>query len=246
MEGATRTRHLTKHTLLRQAKIGHGILYSSMAPIIGMTADIHNKRHRIGVSYSSSVLKAGGIPLILPPISGLESDYLSICDGFIFSGGDDPIMENWGIQTHQKATPVSIERQDFELSLLKQLQFRPEVPVLGVCLGMQWMGLVAGGKFNQHLSDDLLQNHVESTHAVVGKIGSGIVHSNHHQAMTDVGDLTVIATAEDGVIEAVKCNFRKWYIGVQWHPEQTAESQLGQELFNQLVASAISSKSIKA
>ncbi|MDP7005812.1 MAG: gamma-glutamyl-gamma-aminobutyrate hydrolase family protein [Phycisphaerales bacterium] len=215
-----------------------------MGPIVGITADIHENRHRLAVSYSNSVLNAGGVPVILPPIFGAEWDYISVCDGFIFSGGDDPIMEHWGITTHQKSTPVSIERQVFELSLLEKLQSKPKIPILGVCLGMQWMGLIAGGTLNQHLPEDVLQIHSDSNHEVDGLIGAGIVHSNHHQAITDAGNLTVVATSDDGLIEAVRCNSRNWYVGVQWHPERTDDEILGQGLFNQLVKATISSKVI--
>jgi putative glutamine amidotransferase len=206
-----------------------------MKPCIGITVDYHEKRHRVAAAYSNAVQKAGGVPILLPPLVGLESHFLTICDGFIFSGGDDPAMEYWGIETHTHAIPVSIERQTFELSLLTHLQKHLEVPVLGVCLGMQWMGLLAGGTLNQHLEEPFATNHKESSHLISGLIGEGVVHSHHHQAMSSVGSLDVVATAEDGVIEAVQDPNHHWYIGVQWHPERTDDLQLGLGLFSQLV-----------
>jgi putative glutamine amidotransferase len=66
-------------------------------------------------------------------------------------------------------------------------------------------------------------------------IGSGKVHTHHHQALNHAGSLSIVATSDDGVIEAVQDYSKKWYVGVQWHPERTENSQLGQDLFNQLV-----------
>jgi putative glutamine amidotransferase len=213
-----------------------------MAPIIGITADQHENRYRVGSAYASAVMKAGGIPLILPPIVGMESNYVNICDGFVFTGGDDPIMEEWEIETHANTTPVAPERQSFELSLLKDLQQLPDVPVLGVCLGMQWMCLIANGSIEQDLKEPYASNHKSGEHPVSGLLGAGTVHSHHHQAMTTAGSLDVIASADDGVIEAVSDVNRLWYIGVQWHPERTEEMHLGQELFDQLVHSSAKKK----
>ncbi len=206
-----------------------------MLPIIGITADHHEKRHRVAIAYSNAVKIAGGIPIILPPISGLESYFIKICQGFIFTGGDDPIMEEWDIPTHPNTTKVNIARQEFELGLLKGLKCQPDIPVLGVCLGMQWMCLLAGGSIEQDLAEPYAGNHTDSNHQVTGSLGDGVVHSHHHQAILNAGSLEVIATANDGVIEAVQDTTRRWYIGVQWHPERTENSHLGQDLFTQLV-----------
>ena len=209
-----------------------------MAPMIGITSDLHETRYRVGAAYANAVLKAGGTPIILPPLIGEESKYISICDGFVFSGGDDPNMERWGVSTHPSATVVNKQRQDFELTLLEKLQTLPEIPVLGVCLGMQWMGLIAGGTLDQDLSSPIAENHADTEHAIEGTIGFGIVRSHHHQAMTTSGNLTVAARADDGMIEAIQDESRSWYVGVQWHPERTTDEMLGQGLFDQLVAAA--------
>jgi len=115
------------------------------------------------------------------------------------------------------------------------LQYREDVPVLGVCLGMQWMSLVAGGRIDQDMSEQLAQIHADGNHSIVGSLGAGIVDSHHHQAIVDAGSLVVVATSKDGVIEAVQDPHRHWYVGVQWHPERTEDVELGQGLFNQLI-----------
>lgn len=209
-----------------------------MAPIIGITSDLHETRFKVGVAYAGAVVKAGGVPIILPPIVGMEPHVLSVCDGFVFTGGDDPCMEHWGVSTHPKAKIVPKQRQEFELALLEKLQSVPEIPVLGVCLGMQWMGLLAGATLEQDLPTPLAENHADSIHEIQGHIGSGTVHSHHHQALVSAGDLVVTARANDGVIEAVEDQSRTWYVGVQWHPERTDNDVLGQGLFDQLVSAA--------
>ncbi len=217
-----------------------------MGPIIGITADHHEKRHRVGIAYANAIVCAGGIPLILPPILSQKDHYLSVCDGFVFSGGDDPQMEQWNIPTHPNATPVAKERQEFELALLTSLQEAPNVPVLGVCLGMQWMGLLAGGALEQDLSEPFLSHHIKGEHVIVGELGSGSVHTHHHQALSCAGSLSIVASSDDGVIEAVRDYSNNWYVGVQWHPERTDNVQLGQDLFNQLVAAVSTIKTIHA
>jgi putative glutamine amidotransferase len=176
--------------------------------------------------------------LILPPAVSQTDHFLAICDGFVFTGGDDPHMEQWGISTHECATPVAQERQEFETALLTSLQERKTVPVFGVCLGMQWMGLVAGGTLEQDLQEPQAKHHIQGQHAITGELGEGLVHSHHHQALVDAGTLSVVANADDGVIEAVRDYSRAWYVGVQWHPERTENSLLGQDLFNQFVKAA--------
>ena len=143
-------------------------------------------------------------------------------------------MEQWGIVTHESATPCDKERQAFEISLLKHLARVPEKPVLGVCLGMQWMGLLAGGTLEQDLEPKYAAHHRSGSHKVLGELGDATVHSSHHQALLASGTLEVVATADDGIIEAVRDLDRKWYVGVQWHPERTNDQTLGQGLFNQL------------
>ena len=210
-------------------------------PLIGLTPDFVEGRIALRPTYLDAVRSAGGLPVVL---SGDPADVhaaVECCDGLIFTGGDDPIMEAFGAETHPAATPVDPRRQAFELALLSVLDERPEKPVLGVCLGMQMMGLHAGGKLDQHLPETLpsFQLHAGgSEHAVNGSLGDGIVWSRHRQALVDPGSLNVVATADDGVIEAVEAADRRLYLGVQWHPERTVAGELGSGLFKRLVEAA--------
>jgi len=232
-----------------------------MSPIIGITTDVSDPgqgkplRLDCSLAYSRSVAGAGGIPVLLPPLVALAADHLRLCDGFVFTGGDDPRTETFGQPTHPAAKPVHPDRQAYELALLALLRGRRAgAPVLGVCLGMQFMALHAGGRLNQNLADTLPtaaahRGMHEIIPAPVGAAGSaggppplalarGAVYSNHHQAVSNPGSLTVLATSPDDVIEAVADLKRRFYIGVQWHPERTQEPGLGAGLFTALVRAA--------
>lgn len=209
-------------------------------PVIGITADLADDRYRVSRAYADLIERAGGVPIVLPPRPGSGPAILNLCDGFVLTGGDDPSMECFGEPTHPRATPVHPDRQSFELELLALLAPR-DAPLLGVCLGMQLMGLAAGGRLDQHLPDSLDSAALHwdhGAHDVAGTLGTGTVHSHHRQALTDAGSLDVIATAADGVIEAIRDSGRPFRVGVQWHPERTDTPALGSDLFRDLVSAA--------
>ena len=210
-------------------------------PLIGITTEIDGDRHQVATAYSASVREAGGIPLLLPCEPACAGDYVRCCDGVILSGGEDPIMEQWQCPTHPKAKKMDPRRQAFELAVLAALDEQADRPVLGICLGMQLMGLHRGGALDQHLPESLATADCHgpvSVHAVQGTLGNGEVHSHHHQALSDAGGLRVVSRAPDGVIEAVCDESRPFYLGVQWHPERTGDVALGAGLFRGLVQAA--------
>jgi len=213
-----------------------------MHPVIGITMDMDEERAFVRPGYAAAVERAGGMPLLLPPRTARVTDYVELCDGIILTGGDDPIMEHWGIATHPKATKVHQQRQAFELALLEALKTVVDVPVLGICLGMQFIALQAGGSIEQHLPDvngEIAQRHWgRRVHEVEGDIGAGVVLSHHRQAITDPGSLRVCASAPDGIIEAVRDDDRPFYLGVQWHPERTEDEALGISIFRGLIEAA--------
>lgn len=215
-------------------------------PLIGLTADIEDGRHQLRHAYLDAVIRAGGLPVILPCDVALVEQIVhgGMIHGIIFTGGNDPIMEPFGQPTHARAKPVDPRRQAFELALLQALErHRPELPVLGICLGMQMMGLHAGGSLDQHLPDSLVTagDHWANAHAVHGEIGAGVVASHHRQALIDPGNLCVSATSDDGTIEAIQSppdSNRPFYLGVQWHPERTDDETLGLGVIQRLVDAA--------
>jgi putative glutamine amidotransferase len=222
-------------------------LSSEMArPLIGITVDNadgdNGRKYESNVAYSRTVAESGGVPLLLPQEVELAAYYATFCDGLILTGGDDARSEAFGVPAHPEARCVDPGRQLFELALLDSLATRR--PVLGVCLGMQLMALHAGGRLDQHLPDnfpDAVETHQHNhRHSVIfgveksallatkecgeyrlrNDLASETVVSSHHQAVVDAGRLRVVATAPDGVIEAIDDPSLPFYVGVQWHPER--------------------------
>lgn len=216
-------------------------------PRIGITADVEPERLALRHGYVECVERAGGIPIVLPPTCTDPERLLEVCDGLILSGGDDPDMTAWNEPMHAEARAIDPRRQACECALL-DLARAQEVPVLGICLGMQLMGLQAGGRLDQHLPDSLptaADHWNRRVHAVAGAIGSGEVLSHHRQAITDPGSMSVVATAPDEVIEAIADPDRPCWIGVQWHPERTDDPALGAALFERLVATAAQTTAVR-
>jgi putative glutamine amidotransferase len=210
-------------------------------PLIGITCDFRDDRMSLTGTYPAAVAAAGGLPVILPCDPAMADSIAARLDAFVLTGGDDPIMEPFGVPTHPQARPIDPQRQAFELALLEALRAHPRAPVLGICLGMQLMGLHARGTLDQHLPDTLPTAALHwggQAHAVEGALGRGPVCSHHRQALRDPGSLQVVAQAPDGVIEAVRDPDRRFYLGVQWHPERTEHEALGRGLFAHLVAAA--------
>ncbi len=210
-------------------------------PLIGITADLNAQRYESPTGCAAVVARAGGTPVLLPCLPDRAGEYASGCDGIILSGGDDPIMEHWGVPTHPRAKPVSARRQAFELALLSAAESRPELAVLGICLGMQMMGLFGGGALDQYLAESSATSGLhwpKTSHALDGRLGEGTVYSHHRQALTDPGTLRVVASAPDGVIEAIQDEGRRFYLGVQWHPERTGDAGLGAGVIRRLVEAA--------
>ncbi len=217
-------------------------------PLVAITTDLIDRRgtatSRVALDYAARVHAAGATPVFLPPIPAMIGDAIERFDAFVLTGGDDPATEPFGKPTHPKATLIHPTRQRFETTLLAELaDRRPDAPVLGICLGMQLMALVAGGELNQHLPDthpdaDLHWEHEHPVEAVHDSplVASGIILSRHVQAVADPGELEVGALAPDRVIEAVVDPGRAHYLGVQWHPERTGAGPLGQGCFDALVA----------
>lgn len=242
---------MPKHDPPHRSEAAHGQWRSSTgATLVGITPDLIEKdgtqRLICGRGYLDAVVAAGGVPVVLHPDTALIGEYLARCDAFIFTGGDDPKMEKYGYPTHPKATPVFDRRQQFEEALIEALSSTaPDMPVLGICLGMQMMALAAGGKLDQYMPDSMpdAAHHWNAVHQIKPESQSpldlrGEVFSRHKQAITDPGTLRVLARADDEVIEAVGDHKRAFYIGIQWHAERTQTAALGQELFTKLVAAA--------
>ncbi len=223
--------------------------------LVGITTDVVEAGGRekadVSLAYARCVAQSGGVPVLLPAIAAMVGEHVACCDAFVLTGGDDPRMEEFGVGTHAAARLVHPVRQEYELALLRALErTRPNAPVLGVCLGMQFMGLAARGTLHQHLPEVMATHadHKNGAHEVgllacpAWSEARARVWSNHHQALSSSGSLRVVARSDDGVIEGVQDPDRAFYLGVQWHPERTGDDNVGAGLFAQLVRAASESK----
>lgn len=177
--------------------------------------------------YARGVIEAGGIPVHIP----IDVDPAAVgerLDGIVLPGGTDidPIL--YGAEPDPDLLPLEPERDDLELSLLSAA-LEAEVPVLGICRGIQVLNVHQGGTLHQHVPEHgRFDLPIDSTiHQVSFAEGSTLhelygpsaqVNSLHHQTVADLGrDLAITAQAEDGTIEGVEMGDH--VVAVQWHPE---------------------------
>lgn len=229
-------------------------------PLVGITVDNKDNTAQSGtyessIAYSRVVAEAGCLPMLLPHEPQVVADFVSRCDAMILTGGVDPRTEVFGAPTHPKARPIDPRRQQFEMSVLEACDRDRHKPVLGVCLGMQLMALHHGGRLHQFLPEVLDDADVHQAHrchairvraadsvlcrASAGAAGEFTVVSHHRQAVADPGSLRIAAAAPDGVIEAIDDATRRFYLGVQWHPERGDAGPANRGLFEQLRATCV-------
>lgn len=207
-------------------------------PRIGITADVERDargraRHQVAGAYVDAVVAAGGLPVILPADESVRERLLAAVDGVLLTGGDDIDVRGFGIELHPEAKVMDPLRQSADFGLLRSLDRDPRMP--------RQMGLHRGARLIQHLGDSLAdadRHRGDREHPVDTAVGRGPVASSHHQALADGGALEVIGRADDGVIEAVRDPSRPFYLGVQWHPERTADDSMGVGIVRMLVDAA--------
>lgn len=238
-------------------------------PVIGITGNFGDKGLELAEGYYRSVETAGGIPLAIPPTDNrvMLLSLLDRIDGLLLSGGADINPLLLGEEPIPQLRGVCPQRDLGEL-LLTRLAYDRQIPILGICRGMQVLVAALGGKLHQDLQAAMpgtqllkhcqdMPRHVAS-HSVtaaedslVGQLlGTRIlVNSFHHQAAADPGpSLRVTARAADGVAEAVESNELKSILGVQWHPECfiTGGDSSMKPLFNYFVGEADSYRVARA
>lgn len=176
--------------------------------------------------YARSVLRAGGLPIHLP-LDADPLEYLEVCDGIVFTGGADMNPATYG----QANTASAFEqiRDDYELALLEGA-LDADLPVLGICRGIQLLNVQTGGSLHQDVPEHARYDVAPDTrtHTIAIEPASRLnlmfgstleVNSLHHQTIDTVGEgLSVVARAHDGTVEAVEMVGRD-VIAVQWHPE---------------------------
>ena len=208
-------------------------------PVIGITGNYNQETCTLAEGYYQSVLKAGGIPFIIPPFYETDrlGELLDRLDGIIFSGGGDINPLLLGEEPIRELHSITPER-DLQELLLARLAYDRQIPMLGICKGSQIINAALGGTNYQDIHTQMEgirikhsqdQDRRYPSHQVSITDGSILaklfgtelaVNSFHHQACkTAAPCLTVTAMSTDGVIEAVESNEFKSILGVQWHPE---------------------------
>ena len=210
-------------------------------PLIGITGNFGDKGCELAEGYYLSVLKAGGTPVVIPPHNDKEAlvMLLDTLDGIILSGGGDINPLLLGEEPLPQLHSVCPQRDEQELFLAREA-FHRQIPMLGICRGIQVMAASLGGKVYQDIyvqgkdatikhSQDMPRHYASHTikfeeesllHSIFGNKQTLAVNSFHHQAVSEPGPhLKVSATSPDGIIEAVESTEHKALLGVQWHPE---------------------------
>ena len=238
-----------------------------MKPIIGLTtygyqeqqtrSDYYDHHYAVPVEYVDSVKRAGGVPLLIPANGDDRETLWPIIDGIIVTGGTDVSPTHYhGDVNNESIRAVDIERDATEMGLIHQAITKKDVPVLCICRGMQLLNVTLGGSLHAHIPEirdtDIHRNKDGgwNVHSCIVQPGSLLAEimgtdcvntfSGHHQAVDRIGSgLEVAATAPDNIVEALIYPTHPWLVGVQWHPEKSAENDPTQQrLFDELVASA--------
>lgn len=213
-----------------------------VSPLIGITSvytvdEKDQSAHtQVNFAYARAVADNGGIPVVLPTVDDerVLQGYLEMLDGLVLVGGADIPPSAYGEQPHETVEPVPVPRYEFERKLIARW-LESGKPLLGVCLGMQFTNVVAGGTMIQDIPSEVGTdvNHrayhrvqIEPAGILADILGAreALVLSSHHQAVDDLGKgLRVIARSEDGVAEALERTEGGFGLFVQWHPEQMTD-----------------------
>ncbi|MEK7286526.1 MAG: gamma-glutamyl-gamma-aminobutyrate hydrolase family protein [Nitrospirota bacterium] len=232
----------------------------SDCPLIGLTTrgKDENGRYAVSARYVTSIIRAGGNPVLLPPELCQAKPLLACLDGIVFSGGGDVSPSLYAGVPHAKIYGVDIKRDRSEITLV-QMAVTSGLPILGICRGVQVMNVALGGTLIAHISDRVgnqikhrLPGDSECSHEVRLDPDSMLanffgvtkmeVPSFHHQAIDKIAPtLRQTAQSLDGVIEAVEMPSHPFAIGVQWHPE-LSEDVLQQKLFNAFIEKTIAQR----
>jgi putative glutamine amidotransferase len=221
-----------------------GISAYDVPVAFGQWADVQSVL--VPAAYTASVARAGGMPIAIPPLPG-STELLDLLDGLVFTGGPDLSPSLYGQEPHPETAGISDERDRAELGLIQEA-LRRDMPVLGICRGMQLLNVALGGDLHQHLGSETHKGPPGryTFHDVTVEPGTRLAdvlgaqtrtHSCHHQAPDRLGaGLRVSARAEDGTVEAVEQPAARFALGVLWHPEEDEVG--GAPLFGELVAQA--------
>lgn len=201
----------------------------------------------VPLTYVRSVIDAGGVPLLIPPVGEAVDDVLDIVDGLVFTGGPDIAPSLYGAPPDPNTSGERLARDVAEVVLMSAALER-ELPLLGICRGAELLNVVRGGTLVDQgtaAASGLRHGMPEfMVHAIRIEPGSRIwarlgekadVASHQHQAPHKLGkSLWAVAWSDGGVVEAIEDLAARFTVGVMWHPEESSEG----DLFEALVEAA--------
>jgi putative glutamine amidotransferase len=230
-------------------------------PLIGLNADYRAATKDspafayLAAGYFNCILRAGGTPVIVPPMDG-EEDLNSILDalqGFVMVGGQDLDPRRDGFMLHPTVRPLDARREKSDRMLMRFIAQR-RMPVFGIGVGMQLLNVQQGGNLFLHIPEDLPgalphkdpqdPGHRHGLEVTPGSLmervygdGEIRVNSMHHMAIDEVATgFSVTARCPDGVVEAIESRIDDWFaFGTQFHPEANSASALDQRIFEEFI-----------
>ena len=240
-------------------------------PLIGITMrlEISTRRFYLGRDYCEAVYAAGGVPLHIPLIPELEhiSEIVARLDGVLLPGCDtDPDPSLYAEDPHPHLGTVIPEKDETDLLVITEAEKR-NIPIFGICYGMQILNISRGGTLIQDIPSQVENaiNHQQgiprerNSHRIRIENGSLIsvlaadaddvsVNSHHHQAVKALGkDLKTTSQTSDGVIESIEDSTGKPVFAVQWHPELSWETDpLSRGLFDRFISACVSKSTANA
>jgi len=228
-------------------------------PLIGVSSDVRRARGWgdgvfVGLRYVQAVARAGGMPLVVPATTDRAAlaAALDRLDGLVLVGGLDIPPRLYGQRRHPRTRLANRQRLASD-QLLVELALAHDLPVLGICMGCQWINVMAGGDLIQDIPSVVgtAVRHAprETFHPARVEPGSRLaailgrteleVNSSHHQALGRSGQgLRAVAWAPDGIVEAVEGGGERFLLAVQWHPERLADRPEHLAIFQALVRAA--------
>lgn len=212
-----------------------------MKPVIGIFPSYCDETKRIYLNnqYLEEIIRSGGIPYIIPMSSDQKTvyDIIKNIDGLILSGGSDIDPKYYGQSNSGKSVGISEFMDECE-AVLVRLAVEDDLPILGICRGMQALNIFCGGSMMQDIPSEKgfavchrLEKPEVAYHSITVEkesplsdtigFGTHTVNSYHHQAVKNIApEFSVAATAEDGIVEAIYHKNKKFILGIQWHPER--------------------------
>ena len=196
-------------------------------------------------SYVRAVQRAGGLGIVLPPDEAVAADpglLLDRVDGLILAGGADVDPASYGAEPHPETRGSWPDRDRFEIALARAALAR-DMPLLGICRGMQLLNVALGGSLDQHLPDSgtevhraaggtFGEHHVrlapDSLACAAAGIEGFVVFSHHHQGVDRVGEGLRVSgwSVDDDLVEAIELPDKRFALGVVWHPEEDPDSRV--------------------